>query len=77
MEDMMYKRYIKRFIDIVLSFIGLAILVIPMMSISIIVKLDSGAPTFFWQKRVGKHKTTFMIHRFCTLDADITPNVLT
>ena len=60
----MYKKFFKRLIDIVLSFTGLVILAIPMVILAIIVKLDSRGPVFFWQKRIGMHKETFMMPKF-------------
>jgi O-antigen biosynthesis protein WbqP len=60
----MYKKFFKRLIDVVLSFTGLVILAIPMVILAIIVKLDSKGPVFFWQKRIGMHKETFMMPKF-------------
>ena len=60
----MYKKFFKRLIDIVLSFTSLVILAIPMVILAIIVKLDSKGPVFFWQKRIGMHKETFMMPKF-------------
>ena len=40
----MYQRFIKRFIDIVLSLVGLIVLAIPMLVFALIVKLDSPGP---------------------------------
>ena len=73
----MYKNYIKRLIDIVLSACGLLVLAIPMAIISVIVKLDSRGPVFFWQKRVGVHKTTFMMPKFRTMYIDTPANMPT
>ena len=60
----MYRKFFKRLIDIVLSFIGLLVLAVPMVIFAIIVKLDSKGPVLFWQKRVGLHKETFMMPKF-------------
>lgn len=60
----MYKHFVKRLIDIVLSFLGILVLAIPMVIFAIIVKLDSKGPVLFWQKRVGLHKKTFMMPKF-------------
>ena len=73
----MYRRYIKRLIDIILSFCGLAVLAIPMAVIAIIVKLDSKGPVLFWQKRVGIHKSTFMMPKFRTMYTDTPANMPT
>ena len=77
MNDMIYKNYIKRLIDIVLSSIGLIVLAVPMAVIAVIVKLDSRGPVFFWQKRVGIHKTTFMMPKFRTMYTDTPANMPT
>ena len=63
----MYQQVFKRVIDIVMSSVGLVILAIPMFIFAIIVKLDSPGPVLFWQKRVGIHKETFMMHKFRTM----------
>ena len=63
----MYQRFFKRLIDIVLSFLGLAVLVAPMVILAVIVKLDSKGPVLFWQKRVGLHKETFLMPKFRTM----------
>ncbi len=73
----MYKNHIKRIIDIVLSSTGLIVLAIPMAAIAVIVKLDSKGPVFFWQKRVGIHKTTFMMPKFRTMYIDTPANMPT
>ena len=73
----MYKNYIKRLIDILFSSIGLIVLVIPMAVIAVIVKLDSKGPVLFWQKRVGTHKTTFMMLKFRTMYIDTPANMPT
>lgn len=73
----MYRRYIKRLLDIILSFCGLAVLAVPMAVIAVIVKLDSKGPVLFWQKRVGIHKSTFMMPKFRTMYTDTPANMPT
>ena len=73
----MYRCYIKRLIDIILSFCGLAVLAIPMVVIAVIVKLDSKGPVLFWQKRVGIHKSIFMMPKFRTMYTDTPTNIPT
>lgn len=64
----MYKHFIKRLIDIVLSFIGILFLAIPMLIIAIIIKVDDPGPALFKQKRVGKKSngevTYFQLAKF-------------
>lgn len=73
----MYKKFFKRFIDIVLSFTGLVILALPLVIFAIIVKIDSKGPVLFWQKRVGIHKETFMMPKFRTMYTDTPANMPT
>ena len=63
----MYRRFVKRFLDIVLSLAGLIVLALPLLVFALIVKLDSPGPALFWQKRVGTHKETFMMPKFRTM----------
>ena len=73
----MYRRDIKRLIGIILSFCGLAVLAVPMAVLAVIVKLDSQGPVLFWQKRVGIHKSTFMMPKFRTMYTDTPANMPT
>lgn len=69
----MYKRFIKRILDIFLSSIALIILALPMFFIAIAIKIDSPGPVMFKQKRIGIHKTYFNIFKFRTMYTS-TPN---
>ena len=60
----MYRKFFKRLIDLVLSALALVILAIPMLVFALLIKLDSKGPVLFWQKRVGRHKETFMMPKF-------------
>ncbi len=66
----MYKKYIKRLLDIVLSFMGIVFLSLPMLLVALAIKLDSKGPVFFKQKRVGLNKTHFNILKFRTMRTD-------
>ena len=66
----MYKRFMKRTIDLLLSAAGVLVLAIPMLVLVIAIKLDSPGPVFFKQKRVGIHKTHFNILKFRTMRID-------
>ena len=59
-----YDRYIKRAIDVVLSFGGLVGLSPIYAGIAIAIKIDDPGPVFFTQKRVGQNKEFFKIHKF-------------
>ena len=66
----MYKHFLKRLIDIVLSLCGILVLSLPMLVIAIAIKADSKGPVLFRQKRVGIHKTHFYILKFRTMRTD-------
>ncbi len=63
----MYRRYIKRPLDIVLSLTGLIVMAIPMAIIAIVIKLESKGPAIFRQVRLGKHEKPFTIYKFRTM----------
>lgn len=67
--ELMYL-HVKRFLDIVLSLIGLIILSPVFLFLIVCIKLDSPGPVFFKQKRVGIHKRHFMILKFRTMRID-------
>ena len=66
----MYKRYIKRGIDILLAFAGVIVLSPIFLVLCVAIKLDTPGPIFFRQKRVGIHKTYFQILKFRTMRID-------
>ena len=73
----MYRRFVKRGLDIALSAVGVVILAIPMLVCALVVKLDSPGPVLFWQKRVGIHKKTFMMPKFRTMYTNTPANMPT
>lgn len=52
----MYKSFIKRLIDILLSGIGIVVLAPVWLILAIAIKIDDPGPIFFRQKRIGKDK---------------------
>ncbi len=60
----MYKHFIKRLLDLVLSAVGIIVLLIPMGIIAVIIKITDPGPVFFKQKRVGINKTHFNLYKF-------------
>lgn len=59
-----YEKYIKRGIDIILSFGGLVVLSPVFLGISIAIKIDDPGPVLFTQKRTGQNKKYFKLHKF-------------
>ena len=70
----MYKHFIKRLIDVVLSLVGILCLSWLFLILIIAIKIDSRGPVLFKQKRVGKKKngeiSYFNIWKFRTMRID-------
>ena len=60
----MYSKFFKRLIDLILSSLGIIVLAIPMVIISLIIKITDPGPVFFKQKRFGIHKSYFQLYKF-------------
>ena len=55
----MYRNYIKRALDILLSLAGLILASWLFLIILLAIEIDDPGPVFFSQKRVGNHKKYF------------------
>ena len=64
----MYKNYIKRILDFLLSGIVLIILAIPLIIVGLLIKVQLGSPILFRQKRPGKNGKIFEIIKFRTMN---------
>lgn len=73
----MYKYFFKRFFDIVLSLIGIIVLAIPMLVIAIAIKIDSSGPVLFKQRRIGLHRSEFVLLKFRSMPTSAPSNVAT
>lgn len=73
----MYRNYIKRLLDLLLSAVAAVVLAIPMAILAIWIEIDSPGPVFFKQRRVGAHKTHFNILKFRTMRGDTPHDVPT
>lgn len=60
----MYKRYLKRFFDIILSVTAAIVLMPLILIIALLVKLNLGSPVLFKQERVGRDEKIFKIYKF-------------
>lgn len=63
-KESFYEKHVKRAIDIILSFGGLVVLSPLLIGIAIAIKIDDPGPVLFTQKRVGKNKEYFKLHKF-------------
>lgn len=62
--DNFYVKYLKRGLDVFVSFFGLVLLSPVFAFLSIAIVIDDPGPVLFTQKRVGKNKTFFKLHKF-------------
>ena len=63
----MYKKYIKRILDLTLSLLALIILSPLMLILAILVKIKLGSPIIFKQKRPGLNEKIFTLYKFRTM----------
>ncbi|MEG0221967.1 MAG: sugar transferase [Clostridia bacterium] len=63
MNKKIYK-CIKRLADIILSFIGIIVAAIPMLIVSLCIKLESKGDAIFKQERIGRNGKPFTIYKF-------------
>jgi sugar transferase (PEP-CTERM system associated) len=64
------QRFLKRAVDVTLSFVGLVVGVVPMLLTALAVYLESGAPVLYRQERVGEHGRTFTLFKFRSMRID-------
>ena len=60
----LYGGFIKRFLDIVLSLAGIVVLSPVFLLVSLAIYFDDPGPIVFTQKRFGRDKRFFMLHKF-------------
>jgi sugar transferase (PEP-CTERM system associated) len=65
-----WRRLVKRAADIVFSFVGLVLSIVPMALTAIAVWLESGGPVIYRQERVGQHGRTFTLLKFRSMRLD-------
>ena len=63
----MYRDYVKRIIDVIISAIALIVLFIPMIVIAIVINIEGKGGALFKQERLGKNKKKFIIYKFRTM----------
>lgn len=63
----MYKRYIKRLLDIILSGTALVVLSPLLLLVAVLVRVKLGSPVIFHQKRPGKEEKIFTLCKFRTM----------
>lgn len=78
----MYKKYIKRILDIILSLIAIIVTLPIFLIVGILILIFIGQPAIFRQKRPGKNEKIFTMYKFRTMtnkkdkDGNLLPNEL-
>ena len=73
----MYIRIWKRWIDVLLSALGIVVLFVPMLVIAGIIAAEDPGPVIFRQERVGLHRKRFELLKFRTMRLDTPPDLPT
>ena len=63
----MYRKYIKRLLDILLSLAVLVVLSPVLLLLALLVRLKLGTPVFFCQERPGRGEKIFKLYKFRTM----------
>ena len=66
----LYGGFIKRFLDTVLSLVGLVLLSPLFLLVALAIYFDDPGPVVFTQKRFGQNKRFFMLHKFRSMKTD-------
>lgn len=62
-----YRRYIKRLMDFILSFLGILILSPLLITVAFLVRVKLGSPIIFKQRRPGFKEKIFTLYKFRTM----------
>ncbi|MDM5285516.1 sugar transferase [Peribacillus frigoritolerans] len=66
-KDGIYRRFIKRAMDFILSLIAIVILSPILLVVALLVRVKLGSPVLFKQKRPGLNEDVFMMYKFRTM----------
>lgn len=60
----MYRKFFKRFLDVVLSLFALIVLSPVLLAVAVLVRVKLGSPVIFCQERPGKNEKIFKMYKF-------------
>ena len=60
----MYRRFLKRILDIVISIIGLPIFMVFYIILGLLIKLEDKGPIFYKANRIGKDSKPYIMYKF-------------
>ncbi|MBW0932047.1 sugar transferase [Priestia megaterium] len=63
----MYRGYIKRLLDIILSLVAIICLSLLFLTVAFLVRVKLGSPVLFKQKRPGMNEKIFLMYKFRTM----------
>lgn len=63
-KEMLYKKVLKRVLDVILASVGLIVAAIPMGIAALAIKLDSKGPVIFKQDRIGYRGRVYKMYKF-------------
>ena len=66
----------KRLVDLILTLVAMLLLLLPVLIVSVLVKLTSKGPVLYWSDRVGKNNIVFKMPKFRSMKLG-TPAVAT
>lgn len=72
----MYKKFVKRLLDLILALIGSILLIPVFLLVALAIEIDDPGPVIYSQKRVGKDKKLFRMHKFRSMKVN-TPELPT
>lgn len=71
----MYKKFIKRILDLIICILILPIFLILYIVIGILIKIEDGGPIFYKGNRIGKDCKVFKMYKFRSMKVNA-PNIL-
>ena len=66
----MYRKFVKRVLDVLIAILLLVLFAIPMILIAIAIKLEDHGPVFFKQYRTGRYGKVFRLIKFRSMKVD-------
>ncbi len=66
----MYRKFVKRVLDVLIAILLLVLFAIPMVLIAIAIKLEDHGPVFFKQYRTGRYGKVFQLIKFRSMKVD-------
>ena len=71
---MIYKKYLKRFLDVMLSGVAIVIISPLYLIIAMIVRIQMGSPILFSQDRIGINEKIFKLYKFRSMTNEVDAN---